>query len=134
MDLILQTVPRIAVRHVHVGDASGRCGPNPVTATGKAIEEVSRNRVLSDEEIAAVWASCRDDDHGRIVRILLLTGQRREEVGAMRWSEINRAKAMWSLPPERTKNGLPHDVPLSRSALSIIEGTAARSGAGSHIR
>lgn len=101
---------------------------NPVTATGKAIEEVSRNRVLSDEEIAAVWASCRDDDHGRIVRLLLLTGQRREEVGAMRWSEINRAKAMWSMPPERTKNGLPHDVPLSRSALSIIEGTAERSG------
>jgi integrase len=101
---------------------------NPVIATGKATEEISRNRVLSDEEIVDIWNACRDDHHGRIVRLLILTGQRREEVGAMSRSEINRAKAIWSLPPERTKNGLPHDVPLSGIALEIVDTIPFRDG------
>jgi len=54
------------------------------------------------------------------VRLLLLTGQRREEVGGMRSSEIDLDKAMWALPGERTKNGLPHLVPLSRQAVELI--------------
>jgi integrase len=106
----------------------GEVDANPVIATGKATEELSRNRVLSDEEIVDIWKACRDDHHGRIVRLLILTGQRREEVGAISRSEINRAKATWSLPPERTKNGLPHDVPLSATALEIIDAIPCRNG------
>ena len=44
--------------------------------------------MLSDEELAAIWGACRNDDFGRIVRLLILTGQRREEVGGMNWSEF----------------------------------------------
>ncbi|WP_147082508.1 tyrosine-type recombinase/integrase [Methylobacterium haplocladii] len=106
----------------------GEAEANPVIATGKATDEISRDRVLSDLEITAIWQACRDDDYGRIVRLLILTGQRREEVGAMCWSEIDRTKGMWRLPMSRTKNGLPHDVPLSAQALDIIEATPVRPG------
>ena len=101
---------------------------NPVVATGKAVEETSRTRVLSREEIGQIWVACRDDDHGRIVRLLLLTGQRRSEVAGIRWSEIDRAAGLWRLPAERTKNGLPHDVPLSCDALAILDAAPARKG------
>jgi integrase len=101
---------------------------NPVVATGKAIEETSRTRVLSQLEISEVWNATHDDDNGRIVRLLLLTGQRRNEVGDMRWSEIDRAAKTWRLPANRTKNGLPLDVPLSSAALAVIETVPIREG------
>lgn len=95
---------------------------NPVANTNRMEGEKSRDRVLTDAEIAAVWHGCGRDDYGRIVRLLLLTGQRREEVGAMRWSELDSTpgKAVWRLPASRTKNNKPHDVPLSDAALAIL--------------
>ncbi|WP_083374470.1 site-specific integrase [Methylobacterium sp. C1] len=101
---------------------------NPVTATGKAVEETSRTRVLTASEIAEIWRACRDDDYGRIVKLLLLTGQRRNEVGGMRWCEIDSAARVWRLPAERTKNGLPHDVPLSLAVREILETVPRRAG------
>lgn len=106
----------------------GIADANPVAGTGKATEEVSRDRVLSDEELAAVWNACRDDDYGRIVRLLILTGQRRDEVGSMSRHELDLAKAMWTIPRERTKNGLAHEVPLSPAALEIINAVPEREG------
>src|SRR5262249_34361895 len=61
-----------------------------------------------------------------IVRLLLLTGQRREEVGSLRWSEIERGLIV--LPPERTKNSRQHEVPLSRQVKAIIERQPKRKG------
>lgn len=101
---------------------------NPVTGTNKATEEVSRDHVISNFELAAIWRACRDDDYGRIVRLLILTGQRREEVGAMAASEVTEAGRLWIIPRERTKNGLPHDVPLSDPALEILSSTPRREG------
>jgi integrase len=101
---------------------------NPVIGTNKATEEISRDRVLSDDELALVWNACRDDDYGRIVRLLVLTGQRREEVGGLSRDEIDLDRAIWTLPRERTKNGLPHDVPLSQAALDILASTPQREG------
>jgi integrase len=77
--------------------------------------EVSRDRVLTDDELRAVWtASLRNTGHyGRIVRLLLLTGQRREEVAAMAWSELDLAARSWTLPAQRTKGARLHMVPLS---------------------
>jgi integrase len=94
---------------------------NPVIGTNKAAEETSRERVLTDAELADVWAACRDDDYGRIVRLLLLTGQRRDEVGSMRWSELDLDGATWTLPGERTKNGRAHVVPLAPRAVDILK-------------
>jgi integrase len=106
----------------------GLADGNPVIGTNKATEEVSRDHVLRDAEVAAIWKACRDDDYGRIVRLLILTGQRRDEVGSMRWEEISLEQAIWSIPRERTKNGLPHDVPLSDAALEILRSAPHRDG------
>jgi integrase len=93
---------------------------NPVVATNRLLEPVSRDRVLSDAELRDIWNACRDDDYGRIVKLLLLTGQRREEISALRWSEVNPDTALISLPKERTKNNRAHEVPLSDPALAAL--------------
>ncbi|WP_424258537.1 tyrosine-type recombinase/integrase [Eudoraea sp.] len=51
--------------------------------------------------------------YGHIVRILILTGQRRNKVAGMQWAEIDFDQRIWELPRERTKNKQPHIVPLS---------------------
>ncbi|MEH3118878.1 MAG: tyrosine-type recombinase/integrase [Methylorubrum populi] len=86
----------------------------------KPAPEVRRTRVLSEDEIARVLKACRDDDFGRIVRLLLMTGQRRDEVADMAWAEVDLASAVWSLPDPRVKNGQGHDVPLSKPALQVL--------------
>ncbi|MHC1999581.1 tyrosine-type recombinase/integrase [Methylobacterium sp. CM6241] len=101
---------------------------NPVIGTNKATAEISRERTLTGSEVRAIWLSCGDGDFGRIVRLLILTGQRREEVAAIRWSELDLKGAMWSLPPERTKNKRRHDVPLSAAALAILAAVPMREG------
>ena len=68
-----------------------------------------------------VWKACGDDDHGHIVKLLILTGQRRSEIGDLAWSEIDFAKRQIELPEHRTKNGRPHIVPLSDEALAILK-------------
>jgi integrase len=96
---------------------------NPVAGTEPAVAEsaLRRGRWLSDDELRAVWQATEGSgDYSAIVRLLVLTGQRREEVGGMRWGELDLGAALWSLPGERTKNGLPHDVPLSAEVLAIL--------------
>ena len=86
------------------------------------VERAARERTLNDAEICRLWvATAGDDYYSRILRLLLLTGQRRGEVGGMRRQELDFDRAIWSLAGTRTKNGLPHDVPLSRQAKAILE-------------
>ena len=99
---------------------------NPVAGTNRPAEPKSRSRVLADAELAAIWRACRDDAYGRIVRLLMLTGQRRDEVGGMRWSEIEGER--WTLPAERTKNRREHVIPLPASALALLADWPRRSG------
>lgn len=102
---------------------TGRAEMNPVIGVPKPAPEMRRARVLIGNEIARVLKACRNDDFGRIVRLLLLTGQRRDEVAGMAWSELDLAGAVWLLPGGRVKNGLDHDVRLSASALQILATT-----------
>ena len=84
--------------------------------------EASRERVLDDVEIAAVWRAC-DAIGGAfspLIKMLILTGQRRDEVGAMTWSEIDLKRRLWTLPAGRVKNGNGHVVPLSPQAAEIL--------------
>jgi integrase len=81
----------------------GKHPVNPVAWTNKPAVNGPRHRVLSDSELAAVWRACEDDDGGRVTKLLILTGQRRAEVGGIRWSEIDLDKGTWSLPASRTK-------------------------------
>jgi integrase len=77
-----------------------------------------RDRVLTDIELKVFWtATGKLPLFGPFYRVLLLTGQRREEVGGMRWSEIDDE---WIIPKERTKNGKEHLVHLSVQTLSVL--------------
>jgi integrase len=99
---------------------------SPVVGTNRAIAEVSRDRVLSDYELRSIWQASADNDYGNIVRLLILTGQRREEVGGMLWSELDLSGARWRMAPSRTKNGLEHEVPLSDAAVEILKSRSRR--------
>jgi integrase len=98
----------------------GLCEANPVIATNRHANEKGRDRVLTDIELTHIWKALPGDDFGRSVKLLILTGQRRMEIGALRWGEIDLDKRLISLPGERTKNYRPHDVPLSDLAIEVI--------------
>jgi integrase len=85
--------------------------------------EVPRDRVLSDDELRLVWhaAGKVSGPFAHLVKLLILTGARRDEVGRMRWDELNLESALWVLPRERVKNNRQHEVPLSAQALAVIE-------------
>ena len=61
---------------------------NPVLGNNRPAQPESRERVLTETELSAIWQAC-GDDYGRIVRLLLLTAQRRDEVGSMQWAELD---------------------------------------------
>ncbi len=82
----------------------------------------SRERVLSDDELTAVWNATKGPgSYNAIVRLLTLTGARREEVSGMTWGEVAPDLTTWSIPASRAKNGVAHIVPLSAQAQAIIE-------------
>jgi integrase len=85
--------------------------------------ERKRDRVLSDGELRTVWqaADAIGWPFGPAVKMLILTGQRRDEVGSMRWSELNLDKAEWVIPAERAKNAQAHSVPLSPQAVAVLQ-------------
>jgi len=103
------------------GMGQGLVEANPVVGTTQPKAPPSRDRVLSDDELAAIWRAASDDDFGRIVKLLVLTGQRRSEVGGMSWGEVDTERGTWTIPSARTKNGRTHAVVLSALALSVID-------------
>ncbi|MES0385987.1 MAG: site-specific integrase, partial [Hyphomicrobium sp.] len=83
----------------------------------------------SEPEIAAVWHASRDmGDYGVIVRLLILTGQRKCEIADLVWSEIDFVKDQIDLPGARTKNSRPHVIPLSTRAAATLAGVPERNG------
>ena len=95
---------------------------NPVVNTLKPTlpNGGKRDRVLTEEEIAAIWRNAPDDDFGRIIKLLLLTGCREDEIGGLRWSEIDIDRAEVNLPAERCKNGHAHSFHLSALAIEQL--------------
>jgi integrase len=93
---------------------------NPVSATNRPYDRKGRDRVLRGPELVQVWRAAGTGAYGTIVKLLILTGQRREEIGGLRWSEIDFAGRMIRLPAERVKSGRPHDVPLSDPAIALL--------------
>ena len=106
------------------GMKAGLVGANPIAATFKPGEEKPRERVLTDPELALIWTVTDGAaDHDRIVRLLMLTGARREEIAGMRWSEITMrgdGTAAWVLPSERSKNHLPHELDLPLMVATLL--------------
>jgi integrase len=103
----------------------GLLDSNPVIGIDKAPEK-ARERVLADDELVEIWRALEDDQFGAIVKLLALTGQRRNEIGDLLWSEVDLAEAMIRLPGARTKNKVAHEVPLSPPALAILEAQPRR--------
>jgi integrase len=100
----------------------GIVGLNPCAGLSLPSPILSRDRVLTDQELAAVLAAAERAGYpyGPIVKLLILTAQRRSEVGAMQWAEVDSSASVWLMPPARTKNGRQHQVALSPMARDII--------------
>jgi len=100
----------------------GYTSDNPCAALKPFGTNGSRERVLSDDELAEVWLAAEQCNTvwSSILKLLILTGQRRAEVGEMRWAEIDLDARTWTLPAERTKNKRSHEVPLTESVVNII--------------
>src|SRR5262249_3264590 len=81
-------------------------------------KEQPRDRVLTDAELKAIWRACPDSEFGAIVKLLALTGQRANEIGALRYSELHDDEII--LPKERTKNKREHTIPLSDTAKALL--------------
>jgi integrase len=100
----------------------GLCEGNPVLATNDPTAgRLPRDRVLSDHEIRTIWNACQDDNFGQILRILLLTGCRREEIGALKWDEANFETGVLTIPGSRTKNHRTLELPLPPLAIDILQ-------------
>jgi integrase len=84
--------------------------------------EHRRTRILSDDEIRAVWAATADGQpFSALIRLALLTSARRNEIAGMRWDEID-GDGIWALPPSRSKTKVEVVRPLSAAALAVLEG------------
>ena len=86
-----------------------------------ADEGPSRERVLSKDELACLYAGLAEDPFSEIVRLLVLTGQRRNEIGGLRWNEIDLSRNLIVLGPERSKNNRQHELPMSTQIRAILE-------------
>jgi integrase len=95
---------------------------NPCNGIKKPAKSETRDRVLSDEELGAIWKASDTIGYpfGALVQLLLLTAQRRTEVATMRWRDIDLSSGVWTIPAELTKNGKPHLVPFSAFALARL--------------
>jgi integrase len=95
---------------------------SPCAGVKPPTSERARDRVLSDDELRLVWqaADKLGGTFGPLVKLLALTGQRRDEVAGMRHDELDLDARLWTLPSARTKNNQPHEVPLSAAALAVL--------------
>ena len=93
---------------------------NPAADLPKPGAEVRRDRVLTDDELKSVWLASSQVGwpYGNVVKLLIFTGARREEIGQLRWSEVGDESIR--LKGARTKNGEPHEIPLSAEAGAIL--------------
>jgi len=99
----------------------GLCDSNPITGTGLADEGGSRDRVLTEAELTTVLRALDDGPFSDIIRMLVLTGMRRSEVGGLRWDEIDFSRNLTVLPAARVKNKRQFELPISTQVRAILE-------------
>jgi integrase len=95
---------------------------NPAAGLRRQTKETARDRVLTNDEVRAVWIAVDKLGYpaGPLIKLLILTAGRRKEIREMRWSEVDLQKGVWTLPAERSKNGLAHPIPLSSVAREVL--------------
>jgi integrase len=95
---------------------------NPCAGTDRPAPQVSRDRVLTDAELALFWRAANLDPlFGPMWKLLALTGQRRDEARGATWSEFDLEARTWTIPADRAKNSHEHEVPLSPAAIALLE-------------
>jgi integrase len=98
---------------------------SPAAAVDAPAQEQSRDRILSDVELAALWRATEAEKVGSPfkpwIQLLILTAVRRDELREAPWSEFDLDAALWKLPAARVKNNREHVVPLSDMALDILK-------------
>jgi integrase len=101
---------------------------NPAAAIKKRKIEASRDRVLTDDELRAIWraADSLPDPSRSLVKTWILTGQRRDEVRCMAWSEVDLTRALWTLPAARNKGKREHEIPLAPGMVTLLNGLSRR--------
>jgi integrase len=103
----------------------GLAPANPVISTNKR-QEKARERVLTDDELRQIWLALGGDHHATIVKLLMLTAQRASEITGLRWEEVDFGRGVISLPGSRTKNGRPHEIPMSPTVRGLLEAQPRR--------
>jgi integrase len=99
-----------------------RLGASPVARMKLPTKERARDRVLDDDELRWLWTACDESDwpFGPLVKLLLLTAQRRDEVAGMEWPELDLDKRTWIIPRQKAKNDRAHEVHLSDAAIAVL--------------
>ena len=100
----------------------GLLNDSPCRTIKPPVKANSRERVLTDAELAIIWHAAEEQGYpfGRIVQLLMLTAQRRGEVVGMRWDELDLEGGLWTIPSSRTKNHKAHMVPLTATVVAIL--------------
>jgi integrase len=98
----------------------GYTDSNPVSFTHKAIERGARAHVPADHELAAIWRALGSDQYGTIVRLLMLTAARRDEIASLTWDEIDLKAGTITIAAERMKNRREHVIPISKPVADIL--------------
>lgn len=129
LDTIVMTAPVSANRALaHLKHLMNWCvdrgilDASPLVGMKLPTKETPRERVLSNDELRALWAACDADGYpfGDCMKLLILSGQRRTEVAEMKWSELDLDKRLWTLPSARAKNGKQHTVPITDAMLTVL--------------
>jgi integrase len=96
---------------------------SPCAGVKPPAAERSRDRVLTDPELRKVWIAADKvgGSFGALIKLLILTGQRRDEVAGAEWSEMDLDGRLWTLAAGRVKNNRPHEVPLSEAAVAVLQ-------------
>jgi integrase len=101
---------------------------NPTIGSVAPAAGEGRSRVLSDDELIRIWRACGDDDHGRIIRLLILTACRRAEIGDMAFGELDDPErpTTFTIPASRSKNGKERALPVTPTMARILAGVPRR--------
>ena len=103
---------------------------NPCHMVKRVAPERQRDRVLSEDEMRALWKALDREDAtiAAVFRLRLLTAQRGGEVLGATWDEMDLTSGWWTIPAARSKNGLAHRVPLSSQALKVLKSLCSVTG------
>lgn len=137
IDTKAQTAPTMANRLIGYAHpwfrwmiTRGHIANNPVEGIEKPSKETARERSLTSDELTAVWKSTPGLGYpfGPFIKLLLLTGIRRNELAGMRRDEIDLDMKLWSIPASRSKTGTAINIPLSDAALDVLNDIPDASG------